>query len=183
LGWRFGGEVPNISKGVLIAAPHTSSWDWPIGMFAILGVGIKVYWLGKAEFVNGRFRPFLTRLGGISVDRSAAHGVVEQTAEQFASREHFLLALAPEGTRSAVARWKLGFYYIAQQAEVPIVPVALDYGRKLVILGPAISAQQNFDAVAQQIADFYLPVRGRNHEKAALAYDQITGPANQVNTG
>lgn len=164
-----------MNKAVLIVAPHTSSWDWPIGMFAIFGVGLKVYWLGKTEFVNGRFRSVLVKLGGIPVDRSAANGVVEQTAQQFAVRDHFLLALAPEGTRQAVEKWKRGFYHIARQAEVPIVAIGLDYGRKQIGISSPISAQQPFTETARQIADFYAPVRGKIHDQAALTYKEIAG--------
>lgn len=174
-GWQFQGEVPNLSKAVLIAAPHTSTWDWPIGMFAILGVGVKVYWLGKAEFVNSRFSRVLRFLGGIPVDRSAANGVVEQIAMQFQTRPHFLLALAPEGTRKAVDRWKLGFYHIAQAADVPIFPVSLDYGRKWIEIGSPISPQQELDIVLNQVADFYQDVVGYNHDKASLSLEKIRG--------
>lgn len=175
LGWHFEGEIPNVSKAVLIAAPHTSSWDWPIGMFAILGIGLKVYWMGKTEFVNGRFQPILKWLGGVPIDRSAAKGVVQQTVAQFQARDTFILALAPEGTRSAVSKWKLGFYYIAQSANVPIVPVALDYGRNCVHVGPCIPADQNIHAVFTQIAQFYDGVKGKVDENAALTLDKMIG--------
>lgn len=175
LGWQFEGVVPDVDKAVIVAAPHTSTWDWPVGMFAIFSVGLKVYWLGKSEFVNGRFRPLLVWLGGIPVDRSASNGIVEQTAQQFGVREHFLLALAPEGTRKAVTRWKLGFYYIARAADVPILVVGLDYGRKKITISPPISPHQPLGSVVEQIADFYTPVRGKNHDRAALTAKQILG--------
>lgn len=175
LGWRFEGEIPNVSKAVIVAAPHTATWDWPIGMLVIFSVGIKVYWLGKTEFVNGRFRPILHWLGGIPVDRSAANGVVDQTAQQFRVRNHFLLAIAPEGTRAMVPRWKLGFYYIARAADVPIIAVGLDYGRKKIPISPPISPHQSLATVVQQLAAFYEPVRGKNHDRAALTVEQIMG--------
>ncbi|MEM7331896.1 MAG: 1-acyl-sn-glycerol-3-phosphate acyltransferase [Chloroflexota bacterium] len=174
-GWQFQGKIPNVSKAVLIAAPHTSTWDFPIGMAAILGVGVNVQWLGKAELVNGRFRRFFHFLGGIPVDRRSTNGVVAQIAEQFRSRPYFLLALAPEGTRKPVERWKLGFYHIAQAADVPIVPVSLDYGRKWIEVGLPINPQDDRDTVSQKVADFYEGVLGRNHHKAALSLNQIKG--------
>lgn len=175
LGWRIEGEIPNLAKMVLVAAPHTSNWDWPIGMFAILAVGVKVHWLGKKEFVNSRFRPILTRLGGIPVDREAKHGVVAQTAVQFQQRDQFLLALAPEGTRSMVTRWKRGFYYIAKAADVPIVPAALDYGRKVVLLGTPINPNQEMRDVLLTLFHFYDGVKGKNPQLGATSLRQIVG--------
>ena len=175
LGWQFKGEIPNLSKMILIAAPHTSAWDLAVGLFAILGIGLKVEWLGKAELVNGRLGWLFKRLGGVPINRRAAHGVVAQTAVQFRERSHLLLALAPEGTRGKVKRWKLGFYHMAQAANVPIVPVALDYGRRCIDIGPAIDAKDDVEAVLTQIAQFYEGVLGKNHEKASITLADMLG--------
>lgn len=138
LGWRFEGSVPNLPKMVLIGAPHTSNWDFPLAMLALFTVQARVYWLGKHTFVNSLLKPLLLGLGGVAVDRRAASGVVGQTAVQFQEREQFLLGLSPEGTRSLVPCWKMGFFYIAQAANVPILPVSLDYGRKVLGIGAPI---------------------------------------------
>jgi 1-acyl-sn-glycerol-3-phosphate acyltransferase len=47
-----------------------------------------------------------------------------------------ILALAPEGTRKKIPRWRTGFYWVAVGADVPIVPVALDFPRKRYVLHP-----------------------------------------------
>ena len=126
-GWRIAGQLPNVPRLVIIVAPHRSNWDWVIGMLAILAMGIRVHWLGK----HSLFRPGTHRLfrwlGGTPVDRRAAGTVVEQAAARVREADQFLLALAPEGTRQRVERFKTGFYRIARAADVPILPIYFDY--------------------------------------------------------
>jgi 1-acyl-sn-glycerol-3-phosphate acyltransferase len=168
LGWRFAGSVPNLPKMVLIGAPHTSNWDFPLAMMLFIALQARVYWLGKHTFVNGPLKPLLLWLGGVAVDRRAASGVVEQTAIQFQQRNQFILGLAPEGTRSLVPRWRMGFFYIAQAANVPILPIALDYGRKTIGIGDPIWPEVGETAVLAQLRSFYDSVQGRNPEKFSL---------------
>ncbi|MCA9943222.1 MAG: lysophospholipid acyltransferase family protein [Ardenticatenaceae bacterium] len=168
LGWRFAGSVPNLPKMVLIGAPHTSNWDFPLAMVLLFALQVRVYWLGKHTFVNGPLKPLLLWLGGVPVDRRAAFGVVGQTVEQFRQRDQFLLGLAPEGTRSFVPRWKMGFFYIAQATHVPILPVALDYGRKTIALGDPIWPEVGETAVLTQLRAFYKGVQGKYPEQFSV---------------
>ena len=164
-GWRFEGTVPNLLKMVLIGAPHTSNWDFVLAMVVLFALRVRVYWLGKHTFVNSPLKPLLLWLGGVAVDRGAASGVVEQTAAQFEQRDQFLLGLAPEGTRSLVKRWKMGFFYIARAANVPIIPVGLDYGRKVIKLGAPIWTDVGETAVLAQLKTFYSDVQAKHpHE-------------------
>jgi len=161
IGWRFAGHVPNLPKMVLIAAPHTSNWDFVLAMMALFALQVRVYWLGKHTFVNSPLKPLLRWLGGVAVDRRAAYGVVGQTVDEMQRREQFLLGLAPEGTRSLVFHWKMGFFYIAQAANVPIVPVALDYGRRTVAIGEPINPEVGETALLTQLRTFYAEVQGK----------------------
>ncbi|MFQ5434577.1 MAG: lysophospholipid acyltransferase family protein [Anaerolineae bacterium] len=131
-GWQIVGHFPNIPKFVLIGAPHTSTWDFPLTMTTLFALGLRVSWMGKHTFVNGRFGRIWRWMGGVPIDRRAAHGVVEQMVDEFQRRRELILGIAPEGTRDKVARWKTGFYHIAHEAGVPIVPFIMDYGRKVV---------------------------------------------------
>jgi 1-acyl-sn-glycerol-3-phosphate acyltransferase len=135
-GWRFEGTFPNLSKFVLIVAPHTSNWDVPIGVMAMFALGLRGTYLGK----DALFRPpfgFLFRwLGGVPVDRSSSHDVVEQTIAYFSNSERMILAISPEGTRKKIPQWRTGFYWVAVGAGVPIVPVAFDFPRRRYILHP-----------------------------------------------
>jgi len=160
--WDFEGSVPNVSKAVLIVAPHTSNWDFFIGVAAMFGLGLRVVFLGKHTLFAWPLGSVMRWLGGIPVDRRAARGVVDETVKLFAGREQMILALSPEGTRSSVERWKTGFYYVAMEAQVPIVPVALDYGRRLVRIGGRFEPTGELDRDLQTLEEFFFGVEGRS---------------------
>ena len=135
-GWRVEGGIPDCPRFVLIVAPHTSNWDFLHGLAAkgVLRLGAR--FLGKHTLFRGPAGAFLRWLGGIPVDRRAAHGIVGQSVEAFARSERICLVLTPEGTRSHVKAWKSGFYRIAVSAGVPILLVKFDYRSRSVVLGP-----------------------------------------------
>ncbi|MCP4417136.1 MAG: glycerol acyltransferase [Chloroflexi bacterium] len=172
-GWKFEGSVPNLPKMVLIGAPHTSNWDFPLAMAGLFALRVRLSWLGKDSFVNSPLKPLLLWLGGVAVDRRAENGVVEQTAVQFRQHDQFLLGLAPEGTRSPVARWKMGFFHIASAANVPIIPVALDYGRKTLGFGTPIWTDDGETAVMTQLKSFYDGVDAKYPDLFSLNSIQI----------
>jgi len=172
-GWRFEGKLPNVAKAVVIAAPHTSNWDFLLGMAVIFAVGADIKWLGKHTFVHGPFSGILRWLGGISVDRRAPQGMVGQTIAEFARRDKLLLGLAPEGTRKKVERWKMGFYYIAEGAGAPILPIYFDYGRKVVGFGQPVLPSGDVAADMEKIRSVYEGVTGRNPEQAMLTPDDV----------
>lgn len=162
LGWRFEGEVPNRSKFVAAVAPHTSTWDAVVTISMIFAIGIQVSWLGTKQIFRGPGMAFFRWLGGIPIDRQARHGVVEQTIAEFGQREHFVLALFPEGTRKKTVRWKTGFYHIAQGAGVPILLVGLDYGRNVIRLGPLIMPGGDLTADLQTIQHHFSQLTAKN---------------------
>lgn len=135
-GWRFEGALPNLSKFVLIVAPHTSNWDFPLGVMAMFGLGIRGTFLGKDSLFRPPFGFYFRWLGGVPVDRSSSNNVVDQTIAYFTTRDRIILALSPEGTRRKIPQWHTGFYWVAVGAGVPIVPVAFDYPRKRIVLHP-----------------------------------------------
>ncbi|HSG08587.1 MAG TPA: lysophospholipid acyltransferase family protein [Longimicrobiales bacterium] len=135
-GWRFEGALPNLEQFVLIVAPHTSNWDFPVGIMAMFALDVRATFLGKDTLFNGPFGFIFRWMGGVPVDRRSPHNVVEQTVEYFKRRDRMILALSPEGTRRKIPRWRTGFYWVAVGAGVPIVPVALDFSRKRYIIHP-----------------------------------------------
>ena len=160
--WGFDGEVPNLSKGVIIVAPHTSNWDFVVGAAAMLALDLKLRFLGKHTLFSGPLAPMMRGLGGIPVDRSQpGSGVVEDMAERFAMEDELLLALSPEGTRSSVERWKTGFHRIARAADVPIMAVALDYGTRQIRFGPLVNPTDDIDGDVGIFLDFFSTARGR----------------------
>jgi 1-acyl-sn-glycerol-3-phosphate acyltransferase len=144
--------MPNLNKFVLILAPHTSNWDFVVGFFAYLALGLDAAWFGKHTLFRGPAGPILRYFGGIPIDRARAANVVDLYVAEFDRRERLVLAMAPEGTRRRVAEWKSGFYRIATAVGVPIVPVAIDYStRELRIMpAPVLSGDQERDIAAIQ---------------------------------
>ena len=138
-GWNVEGEAPAPDKYVLIAAPHTSNWDFIFLLAFAEHFGVRVSWLGKLEMFRWPFAGLLRRLGGIPVARKASDNLVERLAELFAERDALCLTVPVEGTRGYVDHWKSGFYHIARAAKVPIVMSYLDYPRKNGGFGPAFT--------------------------------------------
>jgi 1-acyl-sn-glycerol-3-phosphate acyltransferase len=161
-GWTFRGNIPNVAKAVIIVAPHTSNWDFVIGAAAMLALDLDLRFLGKHTLFDGPLAPMMRALGGIPVDRSQpGSGVVDRMIEFFSAEEQLILALAPEGTRGKVTRWRTGFHSIAAGAAVPIVPVALDYGRRTIFLGPPTDAGEDLEADLAGLRAFFANAAGR----------------------
>lgn len=137
LGFHLEGEFPpGLERYVLIVAPHTSNWDFVVGLMAKFALGLDVKYLAKKSLFKWPLGPLLRWWGGMPVDRSAAGGVVGSAVREFAKGGPLGVTITPEGTRSKVTEWKSGFYRIAHEAQVPILPVAFDYSRRAVILEP-----------------------------------------------
>jgi 1-acyl-sn-glycerol-3-phosphate acyltransferase len=147
-GWHFEGALPDRPKFVLIVAPHTSNWDFLVGIMAMFALGIRGTFLGKHTLFRWPFGLVMRWLGGVPVDRASANDVVRQTVAYFEQREQMLLALSPEGTRKKLPAWRTGFYHVARGAQVPIVPVALDFPNRRITLFP------EFHTTGDQAADF-----------------------------
>lgn len=150
-GWHVVGDLPQVKKAIIPVAPHTSNWDFFIGVFAMLALGLNLSYLGKHTIFRFPVNGLLRWLGGIPVDRRAASGVVEQMVAQFQQRDELILALSPEGTRKKVQEWKRGFLHIAQAAQVPVVPIALDFSRKVVEITPAFMITGTIDEELQRV--------------------------------
>lgn len=165
MGWDIEGELPNLPKFVVIGAPHTSNWDFVLAIAVLLALGLDARWLGKHTIFRAPFGGLMRWLGGVPVDRSARHGIVAQTVEVFASRDRFVLGVAPEGTRTRVAQWKTGFYRVAEGAGVPIVPAYFDYPRKALGFGPPFDLSGDPEADMLRIRAFYTPFEGKKPDQ------------------
>ena len=160
-GWKIEGDVPNVSKPVIIAAPHSSNWDFVVGMAVILALGLRLYWMGKHTIFQTPLAPLMYWLGGVPVNRKASRGAVQQVTAEFQQRSQFLLAIAPEGTRKRVAEWKTGFYYIALEAQVPIMPATINYHRKAIQLCPILTPSGDIEADMPILKSYYSSEMGK----------------------
>jgi 1-acyl-sn-glycerol-3-phosphate acyltransferase len=160
LGWSMQGEWPDLKKMVIIAAPHSSTWDVIIGLLVIQGSGLKVVFMGKQEVFRWPLGPILKYLGGMPVNRAAPGGVVEQVAEEIRSSEQMWFALAPEGTRKEVKDWKTGFWKIAKQANVPVCCAYFHFPDKVVGVGKVFELSDDMEADIAEIRAWYKPYQG-----------------------
>jgi 1-acyl-sn-glycerol-3-phosphate acyltransferase len=167
IGWRAIGQVPNVPKFVVIAAPHTTNFDGVLVIFAAQIYRVKLYWMGKHNLFKPPFGGLLRWLGGIPIDRNAPQGAVRQMIEAFKTHEKLILVITPEGTRKRVARWKSGFYFIAQGADVPVLLAYMDYSRREVGLGPLIYPSGDMEADLAEMQAFYTGKVGRYRERMA----------------
>ena len=168
-GWRIEGTFPAGPKYVVIVAPHTSNWDFPLGVAVVFAVELRVSWLGKHSLFRTPFKKSLRWLGGIPVNRSASHGVVGACVKAFEAAPALMLAVAPEGTRKGVSQWKSGFYRIASQAGVPIMPVGFDYREHVVRLMPLFQPSGNLEQDLPLIQAMFSQVHGCRERPTKLA--------------
>ncbi|MBW7862910.1 MAG: glycerol acyltransferase [Candidatus Hydrogenedens sp.] len=169
IGWKKEGDLPDLPKFVMIAAPHTTNWDLPIMLALGFLMRAKLFWMTKDSVFRGPFGVFLRWLGGIPIDRSRANGVVGQCIETFANHDQLILAVPPEGTRKKVRAWKTGFYHIAVGAGVPIALGYLDYKRRRGGVGGVYYPTGDYEKDIVEIQAFYANVTPKYPDLTALA--------------
>jgi 1-acyl-sn-glycerol-3-phosphate acyltransferase len=160
--WRIVGDVPDVPKFIAIVAPHTSNWDFPLGVLVMFALDLKIHWFGKESLFRSPLGPLFRALGGRPVNRERPEGVVDEIAAIARAEPQFILALAPEGTRKKVARWRTGFYRIAERADMPIVPVSFDWSRREVTIHAPVQATGDIATDLAALQAMYRPEMGRN---------------------
>jgi len=160
LGWTIEGDFPARPKLVVIVAPHTSNWDFIVGILAVFAIGIRVRFLGKHTLFNPWLGWLMRWFGGTPVIREAPQGAVAQAVSLIESEPAVFLAITPAGTRSSAAPWRSGFYNIAHTAGVPILPIVFDGGRRAIRLLPAFETSGDYDADLPRLLALYEGVRG-----------------------
>jgi 1-acyl-sn-glycerol-3-phosphate acyltransferase len=167
LGWTCLDLPARPRRAVLIGYPHTSNWDFPIGLLAMTALGLNARWVGKHTLFRGPLGPVMRWLGGVPVNRHERSGFVERIADEIRHHDAFILAIAPEGTRSLTPGWKSGFYRIARAAEVPILVGMIDYAHRRIGLVASITPTGDEASDMALIADCYRECRGRRPDLAA----------------
>lgn len=165
-GWRVEGTPPENAKMVIIAAPHTSNWDFIYLLGAAYSLHLSINWLGKDSLFPPVFGALTRYLGGIPIDRSKRNNAVDQIVNRYNDATHLAIVIPPEGTRRHTEYWRTGFYQIARGANVPMVCGFLDYKRKVAGLGPAFVPTGDIDADMDRIRQFYQPISGKYPENA-----------------
>lgn len=165
LGWQVNGHYKtfqnDIKKAVIIAVPHTSWHDFYIGVLVREVLGIKVNFIGKKELFMFPFGYFFKALGGIPADRQNHQNKVEAIVKLFKENDTFRIALAPEGTRKKVDKWRTGFYYIAKAAKVPVVMFTLDFKHKRNTFSKPFYPTEDIESDFKTLKGFFKDVKGK----------------------
>lgn len=163
LKWKIKGDVPrHLKKYIIAVAPHTSNWDFMIGLAVRSILRFKSNYLAKKELFDSPLGWLFYRLGGQPVDRKHSANLVDQVAGIFDSKEEFVIAVTPEGTRKNVKKWKTGFYYIALKAGIPIVLAGIDYPSKTVEFSQPLFPTGDFNQDIEEMMRFFRKFRGKN---------------------
>jgi 1-acyl-sn-glycerol-3-phosphate acyltransferase len=167
IGWTVLDLPQRPERAVVVVYPHTSNWDFPIGVLAKTALRLNIRWVGKDALFRGAMGPLMHWLGGIPVNRKQPAGFADHIAKELGEQEPFLLAITPEGTRSRTPGWKSGFYRIARAAKVPVVIATIDYAHKRIGLLATMELTGDEDADMVRIADLYQGCKGRRPELAS----------------
>lgn len=168
-GWKVVGRVPKeLKQFVMVAAPHTSNWDFLFARAAFFIMGIRLRFTIKKELFFFPLNLFLKASGGISIDRKTKGKMVDKMAKLYEKWEDLALLVTPEGTRSYAKEWKKGFYYLALKADVPIVCGYLDYKKKQAGIGPIIKPSGNYEEDLEIIQGFFRTVTPKYQEKGVF---------------
>ncbi len=173
-GWKIMHQLPaDVKKCVIVAAPHTSNWDFVYGLAAMQLMNLKMRFTIKKEWMRFPFKGIMNSFGALPIDRTkntdgSKKGTVDAIAELFTKHKELLLMIPPEGTRSRVDKWKTGFYYVALKANVPLALGYLDYAKKECGIDKIFYPTGNFAADMTIICDFYKNIKGQNPQNFAL---------------
>ena len=166
MGWNLVGEVPKeIKKAVMVCAPHTSNWDFPLALASFFIADIKVNYFIKKSWFFFPMNLFFKVTGGVPVDRTKNHGLVNSMTLLLEKSDEMIIVVPAEGTRSWVSKWKTGFYHIAKSANVPIIMGFVDFKMKEVGFGPMFNVSGDFDKDMSKIQAFFANKSGRFPEK------------------
>ena len=153
IGWNLEGNLPNKSKLVLVALPHSSNFDFVLGLSVIWGWGLKLNYMGKHTLFKFPHGLFFRAVGGIPVDRRSPQGLIKKMTNEFNSRSSLMLAIAPEGTRNSDGTLRAGFARIAKAAAAPVLPVIVNYKTKTLSVGKLITDLSDVESIIAAVKE------------------------------
>jgi 1-acyl-sn-glycerol-3-phosphate acyltransferase len=166
LGWKLEGKYPyHLSKFVLIVIPHTSNWDFPLGLLVRKALRSDIKFLAKKSLFRFPFGSLFQWLGGYPVDRSRSQNFVDAVVEMIEKKKEMIVCIAPEGTRSKVEKLKSGFYYIARGAQIPILMVKFDYKEKVIGFAEPFLPPSTYEETLEKLMAYYKGVEGKFPEQ------------------
>lgn len=165
LGWKFVGTIPTIPKYLIVVAPHTSNWDFVIGvLLRKYNKDFNPKYLAKKELFVWPIGFIFRALGGFPVERSKNTNFVDSLVHAYTTETEFVTTITPEGTRSYSKKWKTGFYHVAKNANIPIVRAAFDYGRKQIVFSEPYMITKGVDETINEFKQYFSKYTGKNPE-------------------
>ncbi len=168
-GWKIIGDLNRYEKCIVLVAPHTSNWDFFVGLAVKNIQGFKGKYLIKKTWLD---KPvvgqLLKNIGGVGVDRTQKTNLADQIVAYFNAHDDFKLAITPEGTRKYSPKWRSGFWYMAKGADVPVVPAVMDYGTKTVTFHPPFKLTDSKEADIEGLKAIFGKAKGKNPEKGVI---------------
>ena len=160
--WKIKGEFPKeLKKYIIIVAPHTHWYDFPLGVCIKYATAVPSNFIGKASLFKKPFGFIFKALGGVPVQRDKNNNLVASTIDIFNSRENFVIGLSPEGTRKKVEVWKQGFYHIAKGADIPVVRVIFDFDKKVATILKPFDLTDDMEADLKELRSVYVGIKGK----------------------
>jgi len=164
MGWTTDITEAHPAKYIICLAPHTSNWDFLIGLLYSRAVSMQSNFLMKKEWFFWPLGPIFKKLGGIPVWRTKKTSMTDNLAATARQAEHFALCVTPEGTRSKTPDWKMGFYFIAQKAGIPILLYGIDYEKRLIECTKTVIPNGDIDAQMRDIKLYFRKFKGKKPE-------------------
>ncbi|MDC0580312.1 1-acyl-sn-glycerol-3-phosphate acyltransferase [Bacteroidia bacterium] len=165
-GWKVKGQMPPLSKYLIVVAPHTSNWDFMVGLlYRTMTPNFNPKYIGKKELFVWPIGYLFKALGGFPVERSKKMNFVDTMVEVYRSQETFITTITPEGTREYNEQWKTGFYFIAQKANIPIVKIGFDYTTKIIEVNEPYYITKGVEETIVDFKDYFRQFKGKYPEK------------------
>lgn len=168
MGWKKEVTTDLPTKGIICLAPHTSNWDFIIGLLYSRAEGIWSNFLMKREWFFWPLGPLFRHLGGIPVWRDRRSSLTDRLAESARQADRFMICVTPEGTRSLNPDWKKGFYFIAQKAGLPIILYAIDYEKKQIVSTKTLHPTGDVEKDMREIKLYFKDFKGKIPEKFTI---------------
>ena len=167
MGWKVAGSIPNEKRILIVAAPHTSNWDFVIGMGALLGLNAKIRWIGKHTLFKPGISWFFRWLGGIPVNRKNPASLIEDVSNMIKKDRGLMIGVAPEGTRKKINRWKTGFLRIAKTTQSKILFISIDAPSKTIkIASTLFTPTEEKENDLEFVKSYFRNVKGMNPDQS-----------------
>ncbi len=162
-GFKLTGKISSFPPKVMFAViPHTSNWDFPLGVLTRSVLGLNLKFIGKDSLFKWPHGFLFRWLGGIPVDRSKNNNYVDAVVDTINKYQNLSIAIAPEGTRKKVDKLKSGFYWIAHKANIPLILVKFDFGNKEVNFSEPFYTSGDYEKDLLFFNNHFKGVKGKN---------------------